>query len=215
MVQIIFNYSGVINGVDIQGSANMQTDSTTGSLSALANFNSFPDDFTPSLLGNSLLSISCSNGGKAIDGAQNILTLSNGEYTSIRQVEIYNSSNELLGNISINGFFRKVQSDLYSATVTLTGNYNGPTDIQFPNGYTLPLSPSNNNKLEGNFQKRLNVVSGGNLITQNSHIYYFNNGTTSDLQPVNFELSYDTENSYWLPDERMLNLEGSSIISPQ
>jgi len=215
MVQIIFSYSGIINGVNIQGGATMNSDPASGDINAVANFNSFPNDFHPSLMSNSLLSVSCSNGGKAINGAQNILTLSNGQYTSVRDVEIYDSGGQLLGNITINGSFQKVQTNLYTAAVTLTGTYSGPTDIEFPNGYNLPLSPVNSNKLEGSFQKNINTISGQTLSTVNNHVYLFNNGVTSSLEDANFELTYNTDESYWLPEEKILNLVGNSVISPQ
>lgn len=215
MIKILFSYSGVVNGTNIDDNATLFADPSTGDFNAVASFDSFPGDFHPGVLSNSLLSISWSNGGKAASGTKNIFDLTNGEYTSIREVEVLNSSGQLVGNITINGYFEKIEDDLYSAEVTITGSYSGPLDIIFPTGYQLPLTPVSNYKLEGSFQNTIQTDGGQTLTTENNHTYIFNNGTTSDLEAVIFELTFDTDESYWLPDDKILNLEGNSTINPQ
>lgn len=214
MVTIHFNYSGVVNGQPINGNAVLQCDPETGNLTANANFASFPDSFNPSLAGFSLVSISCSNSGKAMGSAKNIIDVTNGLYSSIREIELFDASSNFLGNIIINGTFTKVTETMYTANVTVTGNYSGPVNILFPDGYTLPLTAIGNYKLEGTFQKSYQIDGGSTILTENRHTYYFNNGVSTPIGNIECVLSYDTLTSYWLPVPKILHLLGSSIINP-
>ncbi len=214
MVTIHFNYSGVLNGEAISGNATMHANPETGELNASANFAAFPASFSPCLAGVSLLSISCSNSGKTEQGAHNIIDVTNGNYSSIREITLFDASGGFLGQVVINGTFTKVSDIVYTANVTVTGNYSGPVNIQFPNGYTLPLNATQPFKLEGSFQKTYLTENGINILTENNHTYFFNNGVSTPLANIECELAYDTQQSYWLPDQKILHVTGTSIVRP-
>lgn len=214
MVTIHFNYSGVLNGENIIGNAVLHADPQTGSINASANFSAFPASFSPCLAGVSLLSVSCSNGAKTEEGAHNIIDVTNGLYSSIRGITLYDAANGFLGQVTINGTFTKVSDSVYTANVIVTGNYSGPVNIQFPNGYTLPLNATQPFMLQGGFQKTYLTENGINILTENSHTYYFNNGVSIPIADIECELSYNTQQSYWLPDQKILHLTGTSIVRP-
>jgi hypothetical protein len=214
MVTIHFNYTGVINGENINGNAVLNANPQTGEINASANFSAFPDSFSPCLAGVSLVSISCSNAAKTEEGAHNIIDVTNGLYSSIREITLFESAGGFLGNVVINGTFTKVADNLYTANVTVTGNYSGPVNIQFPNGYTLPLNAAQPFMLEGSFPKTYLTENGIEILTENHHTYYFNNGVSAPLANIECELQYNTQLSYWLPDQKILHVTGSSIVRP-
>lgn len=215
MVTIQFNYSGIINGEPVDGNAILHADPATGIINGSANFAAFPSaSFTPATVGVSLLSISCVNGAKAEQNARNIIDVTNGLYSSIREVTLFDSSNGFLGHIVINGTFQRVSDIHYMANATVTGNYSGPVDIQFPDGYTMPLVATEAFKLEGSFEKTYSTEDGINILSRNKHTYFFNNGVSAPLADIECVLTYDTQQSYWLPNEKILHLTGTSIVHP-
>jgi hypothetical protein len=211
---IHFNYSGLINGEENSGNAILQADSESGVIQGNASFSSLPDSFTPSLASWSFLSISCSNSSKRVDEANNILDFSNGEYTSRREVELFNSAGAFLGSVIINGVFTKVSDELYIADVIVSANYNGPVEINFPDGYLMPLNAIDDYKLEGSFEKELFTNESEAFLTKNKQTYYFNNGVKIPLSSIKCELVYNTDESYWLQDSKILHLIGESTVSP-
>jgi hypothetical protein len=215
MVIINFNYSGEINGVPINGNAVLNAEPETGNLMASAQFSSFPMSFTPEEICYSKISISCINGGKGQDGSKNIMEVANNVYNSIRDIDFFNASTgEFLGHITINGIFTRVSENVFSANVVLMGNYSGPINITKPDGYILPLTKTEEYKLEGSFEKILQTADGEAIKTINYHRYYFNDGVSSPLENIKGILTFDTDETNWNPDEKTLQLKGTSIIQP-
>lgn len=209
LATILFDYSGTINDQEVDGHGTLMANSGTGSFSAALWFTQLPRTFPPAVASFSLLSISCSNGGKG-DEAPNILTLSKGNYTSVRHVVVFNAANERVGDFRISGRFSKVADRTFKADVLLTGMYAGPTDVQPPSGYDLPTAPRGNDELFGTTRIVLSTESGARLNTQHEQMYRFESGTTQPLIPNVMALRY--RRSQWDPVSKVLTLSGKSVI---
>ncbi len=193
----------------------MVSNASNGHVEGNADFNEFPNDVHPAIASISFLSISCSNNSDNDGDAANIFQIAKNDYTSIRRIEAFDGQGNFLGSIEINGKFTKTGNNSYSAQVTVSGTYNGPTDLLIPSGYVLPLNPDGSHKLQGSFSQNISTKSGQTITTTNEHVYFFDGGTTQELKPIEFELSYDESQTYWNPDENFLNLVGTSIVRPQ
>lgn len=212
MVTLLFNYSGVVNQEAVDGHAELRISQETGAFHATAWFQDFPSTFTPSAAGFSLISISCSNGSKN-EGAANIITLSQGDYTSIRNVTVFDPSGEIVGDFLINGRFRKVDSNIFEADVLLSGYYHGPTDLEIISGYDLVTAPveGQDDTLFGTTEIELRSTNGEVFRSHHSHTYRFEDGVTEPLTPNLMAVRYDAS-SLWRPDRSILTISGGSFM---
>lgn len=209
-VSLIFNYSGTINQEPIVGQGNLVADPSTGRIDATASFSEFPSSFTPTLVSLSTFSISCINGGRS-EGPPNIVTLSAGDYRSVRRVQVYDGGSELIGNIEINGHFRKVADKIFEAEVLISGFYNGPVDLVPSSGYTLPTNPQPDGTLRGSFTQDFQSAGGEMIRTQNEHVYSFDEGITQPLVPNVMVLTFE-DGTKWYPSDKILRLFATSVI---
>jgi hypothetical protein len=214
MVTINFNYSGAINEIEINGNGVLNISPETGSLMATLGFSSFPASFSPLLGIYSFVSKSCINGAKEEGDAKNIIHVANNHYTSIREIEYFNENNgDFLGNIIMHGVFTKVSENLFIADSVLLGTYSGPVNVVKPDGYILPLSKNGEYMLEGSFMKILESDEG--LVrTIHQHRYYFNDGVQLPLEDIKGVLTFDTNETHWYPEEKILQVKGTSIVQP-
>lgn len=212
MVTLLFNYSGVINQEAVDGHAELRISQETGAFHATAWFQSFPSSFTPYAAGSSLLSVSCSNGGKN-EGAPNIISLSKGDYTSIRNVTVFDASGKIVGDFLINGRFRKVDTDIFEADVLLSGYYNGPADLELISGYDLVTAPveGQEDTLFGTTDIDLRSTDGEVFRSHHTHTYRFEDGVTEPLMPNLMAVRYDPS-SLWRPERSILTLSGGSFM---
>lgn len=209
LVTLIFNYSGTLNSTAVDGSGTLFIDPSTGLFDASISFNRLSSGFAPAAAGWSLLSISCSNAA-ASEGPPNILTLTRGDYTSIRRVRAYDGST-LIGDFEIRGQFHRVDDKIFEADVLLSGFYNGPTDLLPPTGYNLPTTPQPDGSLRGNTTIYLSTASGQTIRTEHEHTYRFEAGTNQPLVPNVMALTY-ASNSRWYPSDLVLRVSGTSVI---
>lgn len=212
-VTLLFNYSGVINQEAVDGQAVLNIDTATGEFTADQWFQQFPETFNPLVAGASLLSVSCSNGARS-DGFPNVITLSQGDYTSTRRVVAFDSNGTNLGDFTIEGRFNKVSDNTFEADVLLSGHYNGPVDIVWLDGYSLPTAPvpSQPDTLFGTTNVDLTTTSGQVLSTRHEHTYVFEEGVTQPLGPNIMDVTYT--NGHWSPEDLVLDLQGISVMRP-
>jgi hypothetical protein len=214
MVEINLNYSGLVNGENIQGNGVLQSNSETGLLTGTVVFTEFPNSFSPYPVENSLLSIICGNSAKEQLGAKNIHHITNGHYTSIREVEFTTVDGSFLGNIIINGICDRVSENVFNANVVISGSYTGSLEIEKPTGYVLPLQPVNEYELEGSFDDSVELIEGGSIMAHHQHRYFFNNGVSFPLENVKIDLNFIADETFWNADEKTLQLTGMSTVQP-
>jgi len=212
-----FDYQGSFNDKTIVGSGGLCSSEETGDLEGAIDFSKSEDPsfvrYAAAAAGMSIISISCANKNKATDGASNIIGLSKGDYLSERTVEVWDGEDQI-GQVNINGTFRKIVKKAYAGKVDLSGSYNSTKEPNLIEGYTIDLKPDGENKLIGSFQKQVSTKDGSELLLKHTQKYVFLEGTTKTLEPLTFELDIDTEQSFISADQGYVYLVANSVIFP-
>ncbi|HXG38844.1 MAG TPA: hypothetical protein VNL36_08760 [Bacteroidota bacterium] len=212
-VTILFKYAGNVNGETMEGTGTLFANPQTGTFNAAALFDRLPQNFALESTSWSLFSISCSNGGNGEEGASNILQLTNGAYKSIRRVQLFDERGETVGDITIAGRFTPVRANVFTADVKVSGVYRGPMDLIAATGYSLPTQPTGDRTLAGGFTITYQTRSGKGITAHHEHVYEFEEGVRQALQPNVMEIRYSA-GSFWSPDKRILQINGTSVIKP-
>jgi hypothetical protein len=214
MASIHFKYTGSINSQALAGIGNICSNTENGQFTGSVIFSDFPSTFHPAAVGVSLLSVSCTNGSASAYDVPNILTLTLGNYKSIRTVNFLGSGGEPLGQVVIDGTFTKMDDELYSAEVNVSGTYTGPTNLILPFGYDLPLNIVAPDRLQGSFNLNIETESGSHIQTTHTHEFEFLGGTSEPLQDCESQVYY-LSNSNWNAANKSLFLPGISIMRKQ
>jgi hypothetical protein len=207
-----FRYSGQINDQKIVGSGGLTYDQEAKIAQGSIDFSG--TEFSAlkgEKEGNQLSSISicCCNGCKVDDAGNSIASISKGNFTTRRRVEIF-SGNTKVADFTNDGFARKIQGLDYSISVEVSGFYEGPSGFENVDGYQLPLSPKDGNTLEGSFEKQMVGNDGNNYTVRHTHTYIFHAGTTIELPEITHILNIDTNKSYVSNEEKFLRLVAES-----
>ena len=186
MPTIEFTYSGVINNTPIKGEAELVSNPNGGNFKAEVRFARMSSAVPLAAWGVSLVSISCSNGGKN-SGALNILSTTSGEYQSVRTISVVDQkTQETCGLLRIAGKFSELLNDRIQADVQLSGSYFGPTDIDLAefSGYSLPAIPIRDMDVPALFGvTHISLKhSSGTLLAKHEQLYLFEAGIRSGLQ---------------------------------
>ena len=217
MPTIEFHYAGAINNDDVQGEAELVSNPDDGKFNARINFAQMSSSVPLLAWGVSLLSVSCSNGGKQQMGAQNILSTTSGPYQSIRTISLVDMSTRApVGLLRIAGRFADDSGDKISADVHLSGSYNGPTDIDTSKfqGYSLPTIPVNGMDVPALYGvTHISLKHGsGMLVAKHEQLYLFEAGITQHLQPNIMRVSFTHIDGRDYP--RATEVEGISELFP-
>lgn len=211
---ILYYYGGRINNTVVDGNATLFAEPRNGVIEGTVLFRSLDDLFTPAFTGFSVLSICCVCKSRTEGETQNILSLTNGKFTSIRDIEAFDERGNLIGNLSINGLFSRKGEGVVVGDVTITGRYSGPVDLKVPDGYELPLNPEAEYRLTGEFRKTYISSNGMRINTINKQRYIFDDGVTSRLKPVISIINYNADRTYWDSENKIMRLSGYSKIRP-
>jgi hypothetical protein len=214
LTTLLFKWHGSINQEPINASGSLFIDRNTGNFTAAAAFDKDFKTFNPAAAGWSVFSISCQNSPKTkmSEGGEVIIDIANDNYISTRAIKIYNVKNDIVADFKISGDFRRLSHNAFKAEATISGYYNGPTDLEYPKGYTLCVKPNGNNRLTGNFTMDLFSKSGEKFRAEHAHEYLFVDGTKKSLKPQSMDLIYDAQNAQYDSQRGFLRFSGNSSI---
>ncbi len=210
---LIFNWEGAINQNTVNGNGALFIDRNTGNFTASGAFDTPFETFNPAAAKWSFFSISCQNGGKDddTDGGV-IIDIANEEYISTRKVQIYNAANEIVGDFQISGHFKRLSKDAFKTNATVSGFYHAPTELEFPQGYTLCVKPDGENRLKGKLSTELVAKNGEKFRAEHSQEYFFVDGTKKELKAQTMDLKYDYQNAQYNAEKGFLRFSGNSTI---
>lgn len=211
LTTILYYWEGKVNGEKFKGDGTVVADSKTGEFSAIANFDAMPSSFEPSLAGWSIISLSCGNTSKK-EGAQNIISLTAGNYQSVSTINYYDEKDNFLGNLEINGRFSIVGPNVFKGEIAVTGTYKGQIDSNYPTGYVLPCKPIDKRTFLGSFTTYISLPDGTRVRAEHSHKYVFLDGVKEDLVASSMDLKYN--NGYWSREKGILRFNGISVMRP-
>lgn len=149
--------------------------------------------------------------GCSDDDGSTIIDISQGDFTSQREVELYDGQ-KLVANILINGYAKSINGERYTIETEISGSYHGPGGFNNVDGYVLPLEPQENNLLVGSFTKELEGIDGKSYTVKQYHKFIFHDGVTKDLQSIEHHLTIDTEKSFVSNEKQFFYLVADSYI---
>ena len=218
MPTIEFNYGGEVNNYNVSGSGKLVSNPDDGKFDANLNFSQMPSEVPLMAWGVSLLSISCSNGGKQVLEAYNILSTTHGPYRSIRTISLMDMSTGMsVGLLRIAGRFSRLSDDYLSADVHLSGSYFGPPHIDYSRfqGYSLPSTPMiglDVPALYGVTHMSL-MHESGVLSAKHEQLYLFEGGVTIKLEPNIMRVSFSDIDGDGYPDSTHVTGTSENISS--
>lgn len=165
------NFDGEINGetIDASGSGGFDRNGQGDNFADIG-FDALPRDFNP-LAVDALLTNVCPNGFIADGDSQNLWDLGNGNYSIDRTFQWIGFPGSTIFSSADVSFDE--QNQLMTSNMTLSGNYNGPTDLVAIESYGLLWLPSST---DGEFFESGTAVvrraNGERLIVQFATRYY-------------------------------------------
>jgi hypothetical protein len=164
------------------------------------------------ITGSSLKSHSCTNGGKRIAGAENLISLTGGNYEGVRNFILRDPEGKIVGDITATLTVRRVDDINFNATQTVYGYYNGPTNLlPILTDYDLPLKQMAPGKVGGQYAATFTTTDGDIFVINGTQVYTYTGKRTlpfNEVAKVRYRsFNFDT-------DTAELSLTGNSTLLP-
>ncbi|PEY10811.1 hypothetical protein CN331_30055, partial [Bacillus cereus] len=101
--------------------------------------------------------------GKELEGALNLFSLTNGNFSAQRSYVIEDPDKKIVGTIETMGNVKKISEGILDSSLIILGEYNGPVDIQSVSGYQIELTQKSPGRIEGAYKQ--NFLSEGKKYT--------------------------------------------------
>lgn len=203
LVNFTNTFSGSVNGSPVAASGSGQVDlDSMGQSNATIDFSQVPQTFNP--LSVSLISNLCSNAFRDDGDPDNLWALGGGNYQTSRVFQwigVPNSTMQIDSTVTESG-------GALTSSSTISGSYNGPTDIVGIQNYSISWLPSS---APGEFFEAGTVVleraTGDTLIMQFATVF---SGLQNDLQQPQFGIG--TFETTWDGTTLTLGWDGEFMI---